>query len=191
MARTLSYMLPLGTQAPDFKLPDFGGKEYSLADFNDKSALLVAFICCHCPYVLHVIEPFTEIANAYIKKGVAVVAINANDIKNYPQDRPEMMAKDAQNYGYKFPYLFDETQMTAKAYKAVCTPDFFLFDKQRKLVYRGQMDDSRPHNNEPIDGHDLSAAMDSLLQNKPITENQKPSLGCNIKWKPGNEPDND
>jgi peroxiredoxin len=187
MAKTFSYMLPLDTQAPDFNLPDFDGNLYSLKDFKDASALLAAFICCHCPYVIHVREGLVEMVKEYQQKGVAVVAINANNIRQYPEDRPEMMAKDAKEFGYTFPYLFDETQQVAKAYKAVCTPDFFLFDKERKLAYRGQMDDSRPENNHPVTGNDLRAAMDALLEGRPVTENQKPSMGCNIKWKPGNE----
>jgi peroxiredoxin len=184
-------MLPLNTPAPDFTLPDFNGKQYRLDDFRDSKALLVAFICCHCPYVIHVREGLVEMVKEYQQKGVAVVAVNANDIQQYPQDRPEMMAKDARDFGYTFPYLFDETQQVAKAYKAVCTPDFFLFDKERKLVYRGQMDDSRPENNHPVNGKDLRAAMDALLEGRQVPGNQKPSLGCNIKWKPGNEPDDD
>ena len=137
----------------------------------------------------HVIKGIVEIAREYQPKGAAVVAINSNDIINYPADRPEKMAEDAKNHGYTFPYLFDETQEVAKAYKAVCTPDFFLFNKERKLVYRGQMDDSRPENNNPVTGKDMREAMDAVLANREVTDNQKPSLGCNIKWKPGNEPD--
>ncbi|MCP5049309.1 MAG: thioredoxin family protein [bacterium] len=188
MAKTLSSMLPLGTQAPDFDLPDFTGRNYSLNDFQEASALLVAFICNHCPFVIHVREEFSAMATKYQQKGVAVVAINSNDVTNYPQDRPEMMAKDARDYSYTFPYLFDETQKVAQAYKATCTPDFFLFNSDRQLVYRGQMDDSRPGNNAPIDGKDLKAAMDAVLEDRPVQEVQKPSMGCNIKWKPGNEP---
>jgi len=189
MAKTLSYMLALGTPAPGFNLPDFNGKFYSLKDFEDSSALLVVFMCCHCPYVKHVIKGLVEMAREYRQKGAAVVAINSNDIKSYPEDRPEKMAEDAKNHGYTFPYLFDETQEVAKAYKAVCTPDFFLFNKERKLVYRGQMDDSRPENNNPVTGKDMREAMNAVLENREVTVNQKPSLGCNIKWKPGNEPD--
>lgn len=185
MARTLSSMLPLGTTAPDFKLPDFDGKIYSLADFGNQP-LLVAFICCHCPFVIHVIEEFSRIAKQYREKGVSIVAVNSNDIENYLQDRPEKMAADAERYGYTFPYLFDETQQTAHAYKAACTPDFFLFDQEKKLVYRGQMDDARPGTNAANDGKDLKAAMDAVLAGKPVSADQIPSMGCNIKWKPGN-----
>lgn len=191
MAKTLSYMLPLGTLAPAFDLPDFDGKHYSINNFKDAPALLVAFICCHCPYVKHIIEEFARMAAEYIDKGAAVVAINANNIEDYPQDRPEKMKEDAQRLGFKFPYLFDATQQTARAYKAVCTPDFFLFDNVRKLAYRGRMDDSRPENNFPVTGKDLRAAMDALLTGAPVPSDQKPSLGCNIKWIPGNEPDDD
>jgi peroxiredoxin len=191
MAKTLSYMLPLGTPAPGFNLPDFNNTHYSLDDFKDAPALLVAFICCHCPYVKHVIDEFAKMANAYKEKGAAIVTINANDIVQYPQDGPVHMARDAERYGFTFPYLLDETQQVAKSYKAVCTPDFFLFDKDRRLAYRGQMDDSRPENNQPVTGADLKAAMDALLEGQPVTDNQLPSLGCNIKWKPGNSPDDD
>jgi len=184
-------MLPLGTLAPAFDLPDFDGKHYSINNFKDAPALLVAFICCHCPYVKHIIEEFARMAAEYIDKGAAVVAINANNIEDYPQDRPEKMKEDAQRLGFKFPYLFDATQQTARAYKAVCTPDFFLFDNVRKLAYRGRMDDSRPENNFPVTGKDLRAAMDALLTGAPVPSDQKPSLGCNIKWIPGNEPDDD
>lgn len=189
MAKTLSYMLELGTPAPDFNLPDFKGNYFSLSDFKDAPALLVVFMCCHCPYVKHIKKDLAEMVKEYQAKGAAVVGINSNDIENYPDDRPERMAEDAQRFGYTFPFLFDETQEVAKAYKAVCTPDFFLFDNERKLVYRGQMDDSRPENNLPVTGKDLRAAMDAVLANQPVSDNQKPSLGCNIKWKPGNEPD--
>lgn len=191
MAKTLSYMLPLGTTAPDFNLPDFDGNNYKQASFNDAPALLVAFICSHCPYVKHVQKEFTQMVKEYQQKGVAVVAVNSNDIKRYPQDGPQMMAQDAKTFGYTFPFLFDETQQVAKAYKAVCTPDYFLFDKNRELVYRGRMDASRPENNLPVTGEDLRAAMDAVLENRPVSDNQVPSLGCSIKWKPGNEPDDD
>lgn len=189
MAKTLSYMLPLGTEAPEFQLPDVNGKLYSLKDYENTPALLVAFICCHCPYVKHVMERFARVCNDFVAKGGAVVAINSNDLVHYPQDGPEFMARDSKNYGFNFPYLLDETQETAKAYKAVCTPDFFLFDRKRKLAYRGQMDDSRPENNNPVTGADLEAAMNALLKDQPVSADQKPSLGCNIKWKPGNSPD--
>lgn len=188
MAKTLSYMLPLGTPAPDFELPDISGRLYSLDDFKN-TPVLVAFICCHCPYVKHVIKQFANVCNQFIRKGGAVVAVNANDLDNYPQDGPENMASDIKTYGFNFPYLLDETQETAKAYKAVCTPDFFLFDKEHRLVYRGQMDDSRPENSHPVTGKDLEDAMNAVLNNQPVSQDQKPSLGCNIKWKPGNSPD--
>jgi peroxiredoxin len=181
-------MLPLNTPARDFTLPDFNGKKYSLNDFNDSKALLVIFMCNHCPFVVHVREELTAMVKEYQQKGVAVVAINSNNVSMYPDDSPENMKKDAEKYGYTFPYLYDESQEVAHAYHATCTPDFFLFDSGHKLFYRGQMDDSRPGNNAPIDGKDLRAAMDAVLNGSASPEVQKPSMGCNIKWKPGNEP---
>ncbi|MCP5103541.1 MAG: thioredoxin family protein [bacterium] len=189
MAKTPSHMLALGTPAPAFKLPDFNGKYYSIDDFKDSAALLVMFICSHCPYVIHVREGLTAMVKEYQAKGAAVVGINSNDIENYPQDGPEHMSEDVEKYGYTFPFLLDETQETATIYKAACTPDFFLFDRERKLVYRGRMDGSRPENDLPTTGEDLRAAMDAVLENRPVPEEQIASLGCNIKWKPGNEPE--
>lgn len=189
MALTPSTMLPLGTAAPDFRLPDTAGKIVSLADFKGAPALLVAFICNHCPYVIHIRAGFTQFARDYAPKGLAIAAISANDAAKYPADSPAKMKEEAKAAGYIFPYLYDETQAVAQAYRAACTPDFFLFDAQRRLVYRGQFDDSRPGNGAPVTGRDLRAAVDAVLAGKPVPENQKASMGCNIKWKPGNEPD--
>jgi len=188
MVKTASTMLPLGTQAPDFSLPDTNGKMVSLADFSQKPAILAAFICNHCPFVKHVAAGFAELAKEYGRRGVAVVAINANDVANYPDDSPAKMAEEVKLRGYTFPYLYDETQAVAKAYGAACTPDFYVFDKERKLVYRGQMDSSRPSSGLPVTGEDLRAALDAVLAGKPVPAQQKPSIGCNIKWKVGNEP---
>jgi len=187
MAKTPSTMLELGTPAPDFSLPDTDGKTISLKDFAGKP-LLVVFICNHCPYVVHIRKELAIMTKEFAVKGVGVVAINSNDVKNYPDDSPERMKADKKSAGYTFPYLFDETQSVAKAYKAACTPDFYLFDKNRKLVYRGQFDDSRPGNGVPVTGKDLKNAVEALLMNQPIAKEQCPSLGCNIKWKVGNEP---
>jgi len=181
-----STMLPLGTLAPDFRLPDPRGKLVSSADFSGAKALLVVFMCNHCPYVNHVQSKFTELAKQYQARGVAVVGINSNDVENYPDDSPEKMAEEIRNAGYTFPYLYDETQAVAKAYRAACTPDFFVFDKDRRLAYRGQFDDSRPKNGLPVTGADLSAALDTLLAGNPVPDSQKPSVGCGIKWKPQN-----
>ena len=189
MALTPSTMLPLGTAAPDFKLPDTNGKTVSLADFQDKPALLVLFICNHCPYVKHIRAGLAQLARDYLPRGVAIVGINSNDVANYPDDSPARMKEEVKSAGYLFPYLYDETQAVAKAYRAACTPDIYLFDKDRKLVYRGQMDDSRPGNGIPVTGKDLRAALDAVLAGKPVSPNQKASMGCNIKWKAGNEPD--
>ena len=188
MVATASTMLALGTQAPDFKLPDTNGKIVSIMDFADKKAILVVFMCNHCPFVKHIIDKFVEIAREYQSKGVAVVGINSNDVDSYPEDNPAKMAAVAKAKGFTFPYLYDGSQDVAKAYKAACTPDFFLFDSERKLVYRGQMDDSRPGNGKPITGADLKAAMDAVFAGKAVFGNQRPSMGCNIKWKQGNEP---
>ncbi len=190
MARTPSTMLPLGTPAPDFSLPDVvSGKTISLATFADKPALLVMFICQHCPYVKHVQEELARLGRDYGDRGVGIVAISANDVEKYPDDHPDNLKKMAESLGFTFPFCYDETQEVAKAFSAACTPDFFLFDAERKLVYRGQLDDSRPSLPDiPVTGKDLRAALDNLLAGKPIDPNQKPSLGCNIKWKPGNEP---
>ncbi len=190
MARTPSTMQELGTPAPDFNLLEpLTGEHKTLADFKDAPALLVVFICNHCPYVIHIREALAEFARNYQSKGLAVVAINSNDADNYPADSPEKMVEEIKQAGYTFPYLYDEDQSVAKAYRAACTPDFFLYDAERKLVYRGQFDDSRPRNELPVTGKDLRAAVDALLAGKPVPADQTPSLGCNIKWKPGNEPD--
>jgi peroxiredoxin len=182
-------MLPLGTKAPEFSLPDPSGQAVSLCDFTGKSALLIIFMCNHCPFVKHIRSGLAQLARDYLLRGVAVVGINSNDVANYPDDSPAMMAKEARAAGYLFPYVYDETQAVAKAYHAACTPDFFLFDQEQRLVYRGQLDDSRPGNNLPVTGKDLCAALEAVLAGKPVSPNQKPSIGCNIKWQPGNEPD--
>ena len=189
MARTPSTMPELGLPAPDFSLPDPSGRIYSLQDFTDAKALLVVFMCNHCPFVIHLREALSAFAREYQAKGLAVVGINANDITNRPDDSPAMMAEEINRAGYTFPYLFDETQQTAMAYQAACTPDFFLYDGDRKLVYRGQFDGSRPGNDVPVTGADLRAAAEAVLAGQAIAEQQSPSLGCNIKWRPGNEPD--
>jgi peroxiredoxin len=182
-------MLPLGTTAPDFKLPDTNGKTVALADFKDQPALLVLFICNHCPYVKHIRAGLAQLARDYLPRGVAIVGINSNDVANYPDDSPARMKEEIKAAGYLFPYLYDESQAAAKAYRAACTPDIYLFDKNRKLVYRGQFDDSRPGTGVPVTGKDLRAALDAVLAGKPVSPNQKASMGCNIKWKAGNEPD--
>jgi peroxiredoxin len=183
MTVTASKMISLGTSAPDFVLPDTEDNIVSLSDFDHASALLVVFMCNHCPFVKHILKDFVELAKEYQKKRVAVVAINSNDVEGFPEDNPEMMAQKAEEAGFTFPYLYDETQGVAKAYQATCTPDFFLYDKERKLVYRGQMDDSRPGSNVPITGSDLRAALEAVLEGKKVPTKQKPSMGCNIKWK--------
>jgi peroxiredoxin len=182
-------MLPLGTEAPAFRLADPSGKSVSSNDFAGAPALLVMFLCNHCPYVKHLRHALADFGRELQERGVAVVAINSNDVENYPDDAPDKMAAEAAEVGYTFPYLFDASQEVAKAYHAACTPDFFLFDRQRRLVYRGQFDDSRPGNERPITGRDLRAAVDALLAGKKLSETQKPSMGCNIKWRPGNEPE--
>jgi len=189
MSLIASTMLPLGTRAPDFKLPDTNGNTISLSDFEAVPALLVIFMCNHCPFVRHVLDKMTEIIKEYQEKGVAVVGISSNDVENYPDDVPEKMTDLAEQKGFSFPYLYDQTQQAAGNYHAACTPDFFLFDGDRKLFYRGQMDDSRPGNGIPVTGEDLRAALEALLQNKQPPSEQKPSMGCNIKWKSGNEPE--
>jgi peroxiredoxin len=181
-------MAPLGTLAPDFGLPDTDGKQVSLADFSGASALLVAFICNHCPFVKHIQAAFTQVAREYQAKGVVFVAISSNDVTSHPEDSPAKMAEEKKAAGYTFPYLYDESQKVAKAYHAACTPDFFLFDNDRKLVYRGQMDASRPGNGKATDGSDLRAALDAVLSGKKPSSEQIPSIGCNIKWRAGNEP---
>jgi len=189
MVATSSTMLPLGTKAPDFRLPDPGGKMISLADFKGAPALLIVFMCNHCPYVKHIREGLAKLARDYRPGGVAVAGISSNDVANYPADSPAKMAEEAKSAGYIFPYLYDETQEVARAYRAACTPDIYLFDKDQRLAYRGQLDDSRPGNGMPVTGKDVRAAIDALLSGKPVSSAQKPSIGCNIKWKPGREPD--
>ena len=188
MSLTPSTMLTLGTAAPDFSLPDITGKTVSLSDFKENKPLLVVFMCNHCPYVKHIQRDFAALASEYQKKGVGVVGINANDVQNYPEDSPENMAVDAKKFDYTFPYLYDEDQAVAKAYRAACTPDFFLFDGTHRLFYRGQLDASRPGNDIAITGEDLRDALDRVLEGRDSPEVQRPSLGCNIKWKAGNEP---
>jgi len=189
MALTASRMLALGTSAPDFSLPDTAGNTVSLDDFEKSPALLIIFMCNHCPFVKHVLGDLVELIKGYQAREVAVVGINSNDVANYPDDSPEMMAELVRESGFTFPYLYDETQGVAKAYGAACTPDFFLFDGRRSLAYRGQMDDSRPDNGMPVTGADLTAAIDAVIEGKPVVSEQKPSMGCNIKWKQGNEPE--
>jgi peroxiredoxin len=189
MARTNSTMLALGTSAPNFDLPDFDGRRHTLDDFAASRALLVAFICNHCPFVKHMRAEFAAFAREYAARGLAVVAIVSNDLDVYPQDGPDAMREEARSLGYVFPYLVDAEQQTARAYRAACTPDFFLFDAGRRLVYRGQFDDSRPGSDRPVTGADLRLAVDAVLAGTPVDAEQRPSLGCNIKWKPGNEPD--
>jgi peroxiredoxin len=189
MVAVNSTMLPLGTKAPDFRLPDTTAKSISLKDLQGAPALLVVFMCNHCPYVKHIRSGLAQLARDYLPRGVAMVGISSNDVANYPADSPAKMAEEAKNAGYLFPYLYDETQAVAKAYRAACTPDIYLFDKDQRLVYRGQLDDSRPSNNIPVTGKDLRAAIEATLAGKDVSPQQKPSIGCNIKWKPGNEPD--
>ncbi len=189
MVAVNSTMLPLGTPAPDFTLADPQGKRVSLGDFAEARALVVVFMCNHCPYVKHIRGGLAAFARDYAGRGVAVVGINSNDVENYPADSPARMAEEASAAGYVFPYLFDADQRVAKVYRAACTPDFFLFDQNHRLVYRGQFDDSRPSNGIPVSGKDLRAATEAVLAGKPVAALQKPSIGCNIKWKQGNEPD--
>jgi peroxiredoxin len=188
MVAVNSTMLPLGTQAPDFHLPDTTGKMVSLKDLKGKPALLVVFMCNHCPYVKHIRSGLAQLARDYLPRGVAIVGINSNDVANYPADSPAKMAEEVKAAGYLFPYLYDETQEVAKAYRAACTPDIYLFNQEQHLVYRGQLDDSRPGSSSPVTGKDLRMALDAVLANKDVSPQQKPSIGCNIKWKPGNEP---
>ena len=182
-------MLALGTPAPDFALPDVDQKLVGLDDFKAAPALLVVFMCNHCPYVKHIQAGLVQLARDLQERGVAVVGISSNDAVAYPQDSPARMRDEARRAQYSFPYLFDQDQKVAQAYRASCTPDFFLFDRTRKLVYRGQMDDSRPGNGIPVTGRDLREAVERTLAGAAVSSHQKPSVGCNIKWKPGNEPD--
>lgn len=189
MALTPSTMLDLGTPAPDFRLPEPAtGKTVALADFEGAPALVVIFMCNHCPYVKHIRKALAAFAREYQSRGLAVVGINANDAASYPDDSPEKMVEEVERIGYTFPYLYDDTQQVARAYRAACTPDLFLFDGERRLAYRGQFDDSRPGNDRPVTGADLRAAADAVLQGQPAPTEQKPSMGCNIKWKRGNQP---
>ncbi|MCA9295202.1 MAG: thioredoxin family protein [Phycisphaerales bacterium] len=189
MPATASTMMELGTTAPDFTLPNVDGVPVSLDQFRGCDALLVMFICNHCPFVVHIREELIRLANDVLPRNVGVVAINSNDSDAYPDDSPAKMGIDSRQFNYPFYYLFDETQDIAKAYGAACTPDFFLFDGDQKLVYRGQLDESRPKNDTPVTGSDLRAAIAAVLAGTPVASEQKPSLGCNIKWKPGNEPE--
>ncbi|HAX80777.1 MAG TPA: thioredoxin family protein [Cyanobacteria bacterium UBA11372] len=189
MALTASTMLELNTKAPEFQLPDVvSGKTISLDTFAGKKALLVMFICRHCPFVKHIQTDLAQLGKDYKEKNFGIVAISANNADQYPEDAPEKLKQMAEELGFTFPFCYDETQETAKAYTAACTPDFFLFNAERKLVYRGQLDDSRPSNGIPVTGKHLRLAIETVLVDQPITQEQKPSIGCNIKWKPGNEP---
>ena len=189
MARVTSTMLELGTPASPFDLPDAHGNLHTLADGHDAPALVVTFICNHCPFVLHIGRELGIVTQRMMAKGVAVVGINANDTDAYPDDAAEHMAPTARRFGWDFPYLLDTDQSVAHAYRAACTPDFFVFDGQRRLVYRGQFDGSRPGNDVPVTGADLHRAVNAVLSGEPVASDQHPSMGCNIKWRPGNEPD--
>ena len=189
MVATNSTMLPLGSKAPEFSLSNVQGKRVALSDFPDAMGLVIVFMCNHCPYVKHIRAGLAQLARDYLPRGVTVIGINSNDVEKYPADSPAKMAEEAKAAGYVFPYLYDQEQEVAKAYRAACTPDFYLFDHDKTLVYRGQFDDSRPGNGIPVTGKDLRLALDALLAGKPVSPSQKPSIGCNIKWKPGNEPD--
>ena len=189
MVQTNSQMLALGTEAPRFSLPDADGKTWSITDAAGADAYLVMFICNHCPFVKHVRRELARLGDDYGSRNVAVVAINSNDFDAQPDDSPARMKEEALAWGYGFPYLVDRDQSVAKAFRAACTPDFYVFDRNRKLVYRGQLDASRPKNGKPVTGGDVRAALDAILSGKPIREGQTPSIGCNIKWRPGNEPD--
>lgn len=189
MSLTRSRMLPLGTEAPDFALPDTEGRTVRRDDFRDGKGLLVAFICNHCPFVQHISEGLAAFGREYGERGLGIVAINANDVETHPADSPARMREEKARVGYPFPYLFDETQAVARAYGAACTPDFFLFDRELRLVYRGRFDASSPGRDEPVTGADLRAAANAMLSGQDIPADQKPSMGCHIKWRPGNEPD--
>lgn len=182
-----SQMLDLGTRAPQFALPDPDGHLYELT--SGANAYVVMFICNHCPFVVHIRDELARIGLDYSEKDVRIIAINSNNVDAYPADSPENMKKTAAEWGLTFPYVFDEDQSVAKAYRAACTPDLFVFDGEQRLIYRGQLDDSRPSNDKPIDGRDLRAALDAVLAGQPASDDQQPSIGCSIKWKPGNEPD--
>ena len=182
-------MLPLGVPAPNFDLPEPGGNRVRLADFSDAEGLVVAFICNHCPFVKLIREGLADFARDYAKRNIAMVAINANDFDAYSADAPERMQEDIERFGYGFPYVYDESQQIAKAYQAACTPEFYLFDADRRLVYRGRFDAATPGNGEPVTGEDLRHAVDAMLSGAALDPDQKPGIGCNIKWKPGNAPD--
>ena len=188
MVKTVSTMSPLGIAAPPFSLVNVDGQTVSLDDFAGAPALLVMFICNHCPYVKHIAPTLARLCREYQQRGVAVVAINSNDTLAYPDDAPEAMVREVAQRGYTFPYLWDSTQAVARAYFAACTPDFYVYDRGRKLVYRGQLDSSRPRSDIPVTGVDLTAAIEAVLAGQPVAEQQRPSLGCNIKWQAGNEP---
>lgn len=190
MARVASTMLPLGTAAPDFQLPDVKtGETVSLASFANQTGLLVMFICRHCPFVKHIQDQLAQLGKDYQTQSLGIVAISSNDADNYPDDAPDRLKQMAIDLDFTFPLCYDASQAVAKAYTAACTPDFFLFDGDRQLVYRGQLDDARPGNDKPVTGKDLRAAIDALLAGQPVGSEQQPSIGCNIKWKPGNAPD--
>jgi len=189
MVKTASTMLKLGTVAPDFSLLNVDGRTVTKNDFVGRPALLVMFICNHCPFVKHIADELARLGRDYQAKNVGIVAISSNDVASHPEDSPERMIHEVDERGYVFPYLFDEDQEVAKAYQAACTPDFFLFDGQQRLAYRGQLDDSRPQSGIPVTGRDLRAALDAVLGGRPLPEPQKPSIGCNIKWRVGNEPE--
>jgi peroxiredoxin len=188
MVRTPSTMLPLGTRAPDFTLPNVDGRQVSLAGAAGTRGTLVMFICNHCPFVKHVADQLAALGRDYMPRGIGMVAISSNDVATHPADSPEQMVREAEERGYPFPYLYDASQEVAKAYHAACTPDFFLFDEERSLVYRGQLDPSRPGNDVAVSGSDLRAAIDAVLAGRAPAPEQTPSIGCNIKWKPGKEP---
>lgn len=188
MALTPSTMLDLGTEAPNFSLADPDGNSFDLSEQQVDKGLLVVFMCNHCPYVIHIREQLVQRFREYQGQGITVVAVNSNDYHTYPDDSPERMAQDIKEFGYTFPYLVDEDQQVARAYRAACTPDLYLFDKDRKLVYRGQFDSARPGNTTPVTGDDLTAAVAQMLEGREVEVVQQPSMGCNIKWKAGNEP---
>jgi peroxiredoxin len=188
MVKTPSTMVPLGTPAPEFALPNVDGSTVTFESVAGAKGTVVMFICNHCPFVKHVADQLASLGREYLARGIGFVAISSNDVSSHPADSPEQMVREAEDRGYSFPYLYDETQEVAKAYHAACTPDFFLFDAEGKLAYRGQLDASRPGNDVPVTGRDLRAALDAVLAGRPVSDDQVPSIGCNIKWKPGNEP---
>jgi peroxiredoxin len=189
MVKTASMMMPLGTPAPDFSLPNIDGSIVSLEDFQDSPALVVIFMCNHCPFVIHLAAGLSSFGHEYQAKGAAIVAISSNDVGTHAADAPELMIREAKERGYSFPYLYDKSQDIAKAYQAACTPDFFVFDQDQKLAYRGQFDSSRPDSRIPVTGEDLRKAVDAVVAGNLPADKQIPSIGCNIKWKLGSEPD--